>query len=109
MAISEVTTACIGCGQKMKFESTPKEPVTCGLCRQLGPRSIVRLLATPRNTPEFEEALAAFRASPPGSVLFERGIAERKARAAERQRVAARTAAAVIAGDFTIVFKEGEN
>lgn len=79
----------------------------CSLCEMLGPRSLVVLLKTPRNTPEFEQSLAAFRASPPGSVLFDEAIKARKDKARRRVQLMEATTAAALREGVRGVVKEG--
>jgi hypothetical protein len=73
--VTGMVTECDRCGNSVKLgQNTDVRPefVECVVCRSLGARALVPLLKDP--TPE---ALAAFRASPPGSVLFDVGLMRR--------------------------------
>ena len=73
--------ACSGCGNESwlhgetvmrMIDDGRDKTYECGTCVILGDRSLVKLLRDP--TPE---RIAAFRASPPGSVLFAESLRKR--------------------------------
>ncbi len=71
----DMVVPCSRCGVSFKLrEDTDVVPdfVECVVCKSLGARALVPLLRNP--TPE---AVAAFKASPPGSVLFKVGLMRR--------------------------------
>lgn len=72
---------CSRCGNSVKVEGTKAETfdsttLECVVCKSLGDRAIVPLLRTKPGA-ERDAALEKFRASPPGSVLFNVGLMRR--------------------------------